>query len=68
MQAVIQIPASGLGGVSFQTGAEWTTSSPRRTFLGYTALAALMPLLVVQLISIGTRQLPAAAEVLPFLI
>lgn len=67
MQAIIQIQAPSLGGVSSRAGAEWTTASPRRTFLGYTALAALMPLIAVHLITLATRMLPAPAEVLPFL-
>ena len=70
MQATLPTPAPSFGGpASLSVGsAEWTTSSPSRTFVGYTALAALMPVLAVHLISTATRQLPAAVEVLPFLI
>lgn len=67
MQATIRIPAQSFGS-AFDSEAEWTTASPRRTFLGYTALAALMPVMLVYLITLATRQLPAATDVLPFLI
>ena len=69
MQAIAHTPivSADLGSFA-SSAAEWRSTSPRRTFIGYTALATVIPLVTVHLISTATKMLPPAIEVAPFLL